>query len=349
MEYLVGSPKTFYDFIGKISKKDKIGIVSHTDLDGIASAVFLQKILDSHNLKINFMNFLDHDSEVLKQIFKKDYDKLFFTDWNTDAYLKDFEKLRNKGEVFVIDHHPLNNKLKDHSNMIKTDSIYCSAQCLFDLAKKYFDTKSLEWLVCAAMITDYTWDKSEKNFQFIKNIYPEIKKDTTIWNSKPGKIGELITGALVYYHPNFKKVYNFVLNKDFEKLKKANETINKEITEWTEKFKEESDYFPEQNLRFYYGNPKHNIASIIASILSSKDFKNNTLIFVSDIPHKKGFVKISARNETGKINLNKVLKNSIYGFENSGAGGHINASGANFPKKYVGEFKKNLLKELSRD
>jgi len=45
MEYLIGNKETFLTFLNKITKEDKIAILSHDDLDGIASCIFLEKIL----------------------------------------------------------------------------------------------------------------------------------------------------------------------------------------------------------------------------------------------------------------------------------------------------------------
>ena len=52
MIFLQGSKKEFFDFI---SKEDKIGILTHNDLDGIASAIFLEEILNIKNLKVDFI------------------------------------------------------------------------------------------------------------------------------------------------------------------------------------------------------------------------------------------------------------------------------------------------------
>jgi len=347
-KYILGSEKIFHNFISSISKKDKIGIITHIDVDGIASAVFLQKILESRDLKIEFIEFLDYGADTLKKILNKQFDILFFTDWNVDNYLLDLRQLRKKGNVFVIDHHPFNDKLEDKSNFIKTHYGYCSSHCLFDIAKSgnYFNTKDWGWLVCSSIIADYTWDKSEGNFDFIKRIYPTVKKDATIWNSEPGKIGNLINGALIYYQPDFRKVYDLILKKDLEKLKKANEIITEEINKLIEKSKKEAEYFSKKKLFFYYGNPNYNISSTVASILSDRDFQRNTVIFISDFKDKEGFVKVSARNQTGNVDLGQLLKKCVEGFENSSAGGHKKAAAGTFAKKYLGEFKERLLKEL---
>jgi len=343
MKYLLGSKKEFYDFVNSISKEDKVGIITHTDLDGIASGIFLQKILESRNIKIEFIEFLDYGSDVLKNVLKKDYTKLFFTDWNADNFVEDFEKLKQKGNVLVFDHHPLNENLKDKKGIMKTESKYCSAHALFDLAENYFNTKDFEWLVCCAIIADYTWDV-EENFEFIKSIYPKTKKQD-IWNSEPGKIGSKITNALIYYKKNLKRVYDLVLKKDFGELEKVEKIINGEVEKWIEKFEKEAEYYFEKNLYFYYGNPKYKITSKVASMISTKN-PDKTIIFVSDVSDKNDFVKLSARNQSGNVVLGNVLKNCIKGFEDADASGHDKAAAGGFPKKYLNEFKKRLLKEL---
>ncbi len=344
--YLLGSDKLFYEFISSVQKEDSIWIITHTDLDGIASGIFLEKILNSKGLKVKSISFLDYSLDVLKPFFNKKFDFLFFTDWNVDNFKEDFEILKQKGKVFVIDHHPLNNALKDKSNIIKTDSKYCSAHTIFDLAKKEnkFNTKDLEWLVSSAIIMDYTFD-DDKNFKFLKSIYPDINKEK-IFDSEAGRLGKKLANAIAYYSPNFKKIYNLILEKNFEKIEKADKIISEEIDFWKEKFKKEAEYFPEKKLYFYQGNPNYNISSAVVSQISYVDFPKDTLVFLSDRLDKNGFVKVSARNQTGKVNLKDLLINCIKGFENADVGGHVKASAGSFPKKYLKKFKSNLLTEL---
>jgi single-stranded DNA-specific DHH superfamily exonuclease len=349
--YILGSEKMFYDFVDSISQKDQIGIVTHTDLDGIASGIFLQKILESKDLKINFIEFLNHGVGALEEVINRKCDILFFTDWNADNYPKELKILREKCKVLVIDHHPLNPEFKDKSNIIKTEYSYCSSHALFDLAEngKYFDTKNWRWLVCAAIIMDYMWDKHTANFEFIKSFYPEVKKDNSIWESKPAEIGKAIANSLIYYLPDFRKVYDLVSKGEIEQLNKADKIIRKEIEIWIEKFGKNAEYFPEKKLYFAYGNPKYNITSTVASKLSGEFFRENTVFFASDIKDKKGFVKLSARNQTGKIDLGKILKKCVEGFEGAEAGGHARAAAGTLMKKDLDKFKKRLLLEINSD
>lgn len=345
MEYLLGSPNDFHDFVNSISKDDKVGIVTHTDVDGIASGILLQKILESKNIKPSFIEFLNYGAEVLKDLSeRKGYNKLFFTDWLVDEDIEGLKSLRKKGEVLVFDHHPLNKNLEDKNNIIKTEPRYCSAHALFDLAKNYFDAKSLEWLACSAIIADYTF-KDERNFEFLKSVYPEIDEEK-IFESIPGKIAKKIDNSLIYYNPEIRKVYNLVLNKDFSELEKANKIIEEETEIWIKKFKNEAEHFPKKNLYFYYANPKHRISRILATRISSEYFPKDTIIIISDKRKDKNHLGINSRNQTGNIKLGEVLGNCIKGFENSTAGGHDRAAGGDFPKKYLSEFKQRLLREL---
>jgi single-stranded DNA-specific DHH superfamily exonuclease len=344
--YIIGSQEDFHDFVNSLNKKDKIGIITHTDLDGLASGLFLEKILESRNLKIDFIEFLDYGADVLNSFLKKDVDVLFFTDWNVDNFLEPLEKLRNKFKVFVVDHHPPNENLKNKLNILKTESKYCSAHTLFDLAKEknYFNTNDFQWLVCSAIILDYTFETDE-NFKFLKSVYPNIIKEE-IFEIEPGKIGTKIANALIYYNPDFKKVYEFTLKKDFSSLEKADKKIREEIEKGIELFRREAEYFLEKKLYFYYGNLNYNLTSVVVSQLSHKELDKDTLIFISDMSDKKGFVKMSARNQTGEVDLGKLLKKCIEGFDDSSAGGHPKASAGSFPKRYLSEFKKRLLDNL---
>lgn len=345
MKYLLGSENDFHDFVGSISKTDRVGIVTHTDVDGISSGIFLKKILESRGIKIDFIEFLNYGADVLEELSKRrDYDKLFFTDWNADQFHKGLDMLREKGDVLIIDHHPLDENLEDKSGIIKTDSGYCSSHTLFDLSKKYYNTKDFEWLVCSAIIMDYAFT-DDKVFEFLKSVYPEISKEK-IFDSVPGKIGRKIDNALVYYNPDCKKVYDLVVKKDMEKLDDADEIIQNEIDRWVEKFKNEAEYFPDKNLYFYYGNPEHKISRIIATKVSGEEYPNSTIVLLSDKEDKINHIGINARNQSGKIDLGKVLKKCVEGFENSTAGGHAKASGGDFPSRYLKEFKKRLLMEL---
>ena len=58
------------------------------------------------------------------------------------------------------------------------------------------------------------------------------------------------------------------------------------------------------------------------------------------------FYKISARNQSGKVDLNELMKKAIYGLKDATGGGHKQSSAATFMKKDLEQFKENLLRSL---
>ncbi len=344
MRYLFGTPQNFHDFVNLISAKDKIGIFSHTDVDGLASAVFLTKILESKNLKVDFLEFFNYEVGILKKKFKgKLCDKLFLTDWYADEFEEDLDYLRKKSDVLVFDHHPLNENLKNKKGIIKTESSYCSAHALFDLAKNYFDVKDLENLFYASLIFDYTIT-DERVLKILKEKYPKITKEN-VFESEPGRFGKKIDNALNYHISDIKKVYDLVLENDLSSFDEINKIVEKDIIENEKRFMKKAEYFSDKNLHFGYFNPKFAKTSTIISKLSY-DNPDKIFVMVSDIKEKKDDVKVSSRYQKGDLDLGEILHQLSKNLEGSTFGGHAKAAGGSFPKKYLGEFKKLLLKSL---
>lgn len=340
MNYLIGNKKEFYDFVDGILDTDKIGIFTHTDLDGIASGIFLQKILESRGLKPDFIEFLEYKQGMFTEaIENKSVNKLFVSDLNLDEFLEEYDFIKKKCDVFLVDHHPLSEDLEDRMNIIKTESKACSAHCLFDLAKDYFNTSDWEWLVCSAMISDMAYKKKE-NLEFIHSLFPDVTAEN-ILDSVPGKIAQKISSALIYYLPNYREVYDLVLEKDFESFKKVDKIIKDEINFFGKKFIEEAEFSEKNNLRFYYFEPKFKIASIIATRIS--DMKEGIFVVASPSFMNDGKIKISARDQSGKVNVSELLKTTTKGFENADAGGHFKAAAANILEKDFEKFKERLM------
>lgn len=343
MKYLLGKPEDFHNFVKSIRKTDKIGVVTHVDVDGLVSGVFLNNILESKNLKVNFIEFLQYSAGALKPILEKGFDILFFTDWNADNYPEDLDSLRKKGRIFVIDHHPVNEELKNKSGVIKTESTYCTSHALFDLGREYFNVNEYKNLFFASLIFDYTIS-DKKVLKLLKNEFPEITQENA-FDSPPGILGKNVNNSMIYFYPNLKKIYDLVSEKKFSKLEKYSKSIEDEITFWQEKFMKEAFFDRDKKLYFYYENPIHSITKDIVSPLSWKN-PNDIFVFVSDIKENKGFLKVSARAQNRNLDLNKIMKEiSIY-LKDSSLGGHAKAAGGSFRKEDLGIFKKLLLERI---
>ena len=344
MEYLLGSKEEFWKFIDAISKEDKVGIITHLDLDGFSSAIFLEEILNSKGIKVELIFFVGYKLGMFEKIlpaFKKsNVTKVFLTDMYADGTDSEgFEKLKQFADLFVIDHHPVINK--EAKNTIKTQGADCSAYAIFDLGKEIIDEKKWKMLLYATMIAEMSY-KSPENMEFIRKDYPDVHEDNII-DTPPGKLAKIINGALIYFSSlkkDLKEIYDLIKKQDFEKLKDYNKEVEEEIQFYLDKIKKEAEYYPEKDLYFYYFNPKFNITSVVGTLFSNKH-KDSSLIVVSDIDDK--MMKVSARNQNKKQDMGALLKKGIQGLKEAVGGGHIPAAGGSFLKKDLNKFKENIL------
>ncbi len=341
MKFLLGKKADFIDFLNSVNKRDRIAIISHNDLDGLVSVLLVSEILKFKKMKIKSLNFINYKRGMLKELHSnlvnKKINKVFILDINVSSDYEGFEELRNEFDIFLIDHHPSEIKGK---NIIKTQTEDCVAFVIYEVAKKLFDLKKWNWLVCSTMISEFSYnDKS--NFNFIKKSYPEVTEEN-INDSVPGKVSKEIASALIYFKGKEKKVFHLLLKNKIKKFRKYHKIIEKEIENTVKKFKENAEFYPEKNLYFYYYTPKFSMTSVVVTILSVEN-GDKTFVFVSDVDNNPEFVKVSARNQGGKEDINLLMKKGIEDLENATAGGHFKASGARFMKKDLEKFKKNIL------
>jgi oligoribonuclease NrnB/cAMP/cGMP phosphodiesterase (DHH superfamily) len=343
MNFLIGQEKSFWNFVDSINKEDKIAIITHTDLDGIASCVFLEEILKSKNLAADCIKFISYEKGMFDKLFEKfnknKITKVFLTDMNADVSDPEgFELLRENFDCFLIDHHPTNQKAGGIENILKSPSHDCSAWVLYNFLKKLKDVSYLDWLVCAAMVSDWSFNDKD-NLAFIESKYPGTVSN--IDSSEPKKISDMIGSALVYFD-NLPKVFELVKNKKLKEFEKAYEIIEFELKSYVEKFNKEAECYPKKNLFFAYFKMKYYMASILSTVLSQQDV-DKTYVFVTDAKDKKGFLKVSVRNQSGDEDVNELMKRACVGLEDSSAGGHKKAAAASIRKKDLERFKRNML------
>ena len=343
MKYLLGSKEEFWKFVDSIND-GKVAIISHNDLDGVASVIFLQEILKSRNIKTETLFFIPYKVGMFDDVFPvledKKITKVFFTDMYIDGGdIKGFEKIKNNFNVFTIDHHPIKNK--NEKNIIKTDSYDCSALTIFDLGKEIIDKEKWKWLLYSAVISDVSYKKPE-NFEMIKKDYPDLRPGS-ILDSPLGKTTRKISFVLIYFKEDLKKAYNLLKNSegDLSQFNEPYEKVKNEIEKWKKDFEKNSEYFPKPDVYFYYFSPKYKISSILSTFLSLSN-PEKTFILVAD--YGQDFLTLSARNNVGKRDMGELLKKGIGGLEKATAGGHISAAGGTISKKDLNKFKNNILK-----
>jgi nanoRNase/pAp phosphatase (c-di-AMP/oligoRNAs hydrolase) len=341
MEYLVGSKEIFLDYLNKLGKKDRIGVLSHADLDGVASAVLINEILKQKKMKVKELKFLEHKKEMFKEsrerFVRKKINKLFICDISIASYTEEFQELRKQFDVFLIDHHPSDIK---GNNIIQTKTTDCATFTIYELAKNDFDLSGLEWLVCAAMVSDGAY-RDASNFQFIKQYYPNINPEN-LFSSEIGELSKKISSTIIYFKGKENKIYNLILKNRLKSFDKYYNLVEKEVQKLVNDFRKGAEFYPDENLYFYYAHPKYSVSSTVTTILSTEQ-PEKSFVFVSDIDGEPDFYKASSRSQKGG-DMNLLMKKGIEGLENATGGGHVVASAARFMKKDFEKFKENLLK-----
>lgn len=344
MECLIGSKEDFLDFVNSISSQDRVAILTHNDLDGLASAVFLEKILEKKGVKPCVVEFLSCRDGMLDKVTSKllveKINKIFISDLAVDSIdFSGFEDLRNNFEVFLIDHHPVSERLQNFDKVIKTSSDNCSAVTLFRLGKELLDLKEWEWLVCAAIFSDVSY-KNKENFELVKSVYPDFPEDeSTMSTSTPGINARKIATALIYFDRDVRHVYDLILDKNISELEHAFQVVEEEIDYWVKDFADNAEFYSNRNLYWYYFTPKFGITSIVVTLVSrmKPDFS-----FVG-ISGTGEFLKISARNQNQTEDMNQLMKRGVEKLENASGGGHVPAAAARIQKKDLERFKENIL------
>ncbi len=340
----MGQEKDFWNFVDSITKEDDVAIISHNDLDGLASAFFLEKILDFKRIKPKFVELINYGelencfSKCKKEGIKKILMSDIYADGRDDInFLID---AFSDFDLFVIDHHPINSKIKNIKNIIKAETPFCAALIIYGLAKHYFDVSNLDWLLEATLIADRSYF-AEENLKLLQKKYHSITEDN-IMDSVPGELMQTIGAAIIYYNDDLKGVYNLLKEKDIKSMEKARREIDKEFKKWIDKFKKNAEFYENKKLLFFYGAPKFGITSAICTTLSI-EIPGKTIVFVSDSQREPGKCKVSARSQSGDVDVNLLLQKSINGLEDALAGGHKKASGGSFLKKDLERFKRNIL------
>ncbi len=342
IDYLVGSKKEFDDFVYLITPADRVAILTHIDLDGLASALFLEKILEAKGININYLDFLDIKPDMLKKVIMKlkesEITKVFICDLGVDSIdLEGLNELKGEMDVFLIDHHPSEDVFFDKRNVIKTSSNDCSGMTCFFLGEEVIDYEAWRWLVCATMFSDYSYI-SEKNLDYIKSIYPEVTKEN-ISGSLPGINARKIAAALIYYEHDRLHVYKLVKERKMGELAEAYEIIEDEINRLIEDFSIRKKYYPGRNLYFYEVDSRFAVLSNVTSIVS-KMKSGSSFVFMQ---RKRDKIKFSARSHEGLEDMGALMKKCSLNLEGSSGGGHGAAAAANIKPEHLDEFKKRLI------
>jgi len=346
-----GDEKKALDFLRNISAKDKVAIVTHTDLDGVSAGKvifqFVSSIASKENTEIFFIDY--SEMELITEKVGNDFNKIIFSDLNID-YPNEIKKISDNSEILIIDHHIFDESLNSDKVIFMNVKGYCASYLCYYLVsqlKEIKDISGLDWLVACASVADFQFFNNQ---EFMKEVYEKYGDKFEVVGDfvrKNGKIYELennLSYSIIYFKAK-KNLYDFfdILPEDinnFGEVLKYSNIVKEEIENQMEKFENEKENFGDWY--FWKINTAFSVGGMIATFLSLKEI-NKTFIITRE---EEGHFKVGARRQDGKVNLSDILKKAVEGIENSNAGGHAKASGATVPVRDIDLFKENLKKLL---
>jgi single-stranded DNA-specific DHH superfamily exonuclease len=341
-EFVVGSEKRFYDFISRLNEKDKIALISHTDLDGVASAKIVNEVINADIVKL--LDYKNLTIDLVKELKKSKVKKVIFT----DLYFKDYtiiKEIEKFSEIVIIDHHPFVEDINSDNTVFMNASGYCATYICYYLFSKIQNIEKWDWLAACASLSDFCY---WKNTDWMSEIYKKYQDKFEIVGNfirKNGKLWDMqyhLSLLLIYYNDNLYKAYEIIVSdfENIENIKKIALEVLKDIDNSLKKFEKEKIQINDGY--FWEVTSKYSIKSILVNDISSR-YYDKTIIIGRKI---SDFYSISIRRQDGKIDTNKLLSELVLGFEGANAGGHFKATGGFVKAKDAEIFKKKMFEKL---
>lgn len=334
--------------VEELSKVDRVKLISHTDCDGICSALLMAK----------FLKMLHKDFFILfsspEEASKGKLANLATASLNLVLDIPILECVdKFKSKVILIDHHeyePLNGSEKlilIHPKLMRIQ-VYCPTSMLLFLL--FDELSSFDYIACIGCIGDGggKWWSEIIRSSLMKYGLKEGKDE---FDNEFGRLAQIIGSAKIYRGVDGVNEIFFELiraenfpefRERVKKFEKWYEAVERKLKRLEKEFLERSEEYGDVELRvFYMKNQGHGITSALATRLSYK-YPNTTILICNE---KKGKIGISLRRNDGKINLIHLLKRSLINLRASG-GGHTRACGGIIHKSDFELFKLNFLKNL---
>ncbi len=339
IDFTVGKEKGFFAFMGKVNSRGRIALISHNDLDGIASAKVANEVL--HADFIRFIDYVDLNEVLVEELRGNRVTRVIFTDLSIESP-EVIRKIERFADILIIDHHPPKADLNSRHTVYLNAQGYCSSYLCYYLFFKVQDISYLDWIVASACLSDWLYLNSER---WLKETYKRYKVafSNDPEKIKKGKIWDLqmnLSLFLIYFKDNIDKAYYLIGQhmEDVDSLKVYSQEVFNEITQSLRLFEKEKTkirggYFWELHSRFP-------IKELVLNILCARN-KETTFI----IAERRGnFYRFSARRLDGKISAADILRVLTQGFVGASAGGHKSAAGGHVMLQDADKFIEQIKK-----
>jgi len=338
------------------NKNKKIGLLHHTDPDGVCAgiitAIALEKITGKKPVLFHQNpGQITIKKSTVKKLREKSIDFLIIADLCVDQEPEAVKEIEGFAKILILDHHKTYNYLdSDKTLMIKSQylsgierSRYPASKLCFDLFSELTDLKELDWVASIGLIGDNAYSEWK---DFVDGVMQKYDLGEKVEESILFKIKKIIESIEVMDYSKINDLINVFFNakKPADVLKKdllnELEEMEKEVGFWINKFDSEKEVFPEKELIYFEIKPLHSIKSVVINRVSNK-FKNKTVIIVQDFGEE--WIYFSARRQDYKVKVNDLLEKAVEGIPEASAGGHIPAAAGRIPREYLNEFKKRLI------
>ncbi len=351
--------KRFNQFFKNIKPEDRVAIFHHNDCDGICSAVLAAKIVERMRNKRIDMRLNTEPGRVvitqdhIRDLRKSNITKLIAVDCCIDQEPKTVREVEKFSKILIIDHHRIyNNVTSIRTIFIKPQMLYkkedgaqyCVSKFLFDISP--ISISDLDWISAIGVIGDMNHKRWETFVNTVSKKY-KLRQNKDIYKTILGKLALLIGYAAVLKEQEaaFWKVCSARKPAELLKLLKEYNIVEREIDYWVRNYKKLAEFHPKQNLVFYEIEPKK---YIIKSIVVSRISRLHPSTTVIGTQIKNGEVTFTAIRQDYKVKMNDLLEKAVEGLSNAEAGGHIPAAGGVIRAEDLAEFKKRIIKILSR-
>ncbi len=348
----------------KECEASKVKILHHWDMDGVASAAIISKILrnirgkEAEDVSIPLKRAYHLSEEENKQL--KDFDKLIVLDFNLQA--SELEALNQELDVLVVDHHNFD-RVPDipflNPRELEAEAyVPCSKICL-DIAAEFDLEDEVRWIAGLGIIQDFGVASCPEVFEELEEDYQrylpeELTQHELAKNCEYGRYSSVLNIKPYRDSRHYSKLaYRALMESDDLMELEAQESYRKvyevylemqtEFNRLIENYDEEREIDREKMVIIFEIDSQFNINSSIATNMSTK-----TPDWIHLVVHRDGEVNISARCQSGRVDLGELMREALpqKAIENGAeAGGHENAAGASMEPEHYELFKQNF-KEL---
>lgn len=353
------------DLLGGLEGK-KIALVYHNDCDGMCSAYLLIKALSRKNSITHFGTRLGPEivSSQLKEILKIDPDIVIGVDFakNLDKSAKALSE--KKVKTIYLEHHVPMDYIFPRETLyynIYNEHPMPASAFVYDVVKKIDPGLSRYlWIGALGTILDYGAtqrpDLIRKTFRDYDGLFEEkIVDNKTLMESTFARIGHMLnSGVNLFRTEGFEfpidcllaveTPYEFLEAKTpaIKKIKDHFDKVDGDLKRCLKDFME--NYIEEGAVRYFQIHSEYSQKSALSTILSG-DMPDKVVVVLQ---YEGERMKISARSQSGRYDLNSFIKEASQGLRGAG-GGHKKAAGAAFHREDYKAFMERFILLINED